>query len=117
MHQYNKAIEKMINYNGVTKDNIKKHDSNQPQIRDHPYRILIISGFRSGKPNALLYLIKQQNDNDCSIIDYFFLYVRDLNKAKYQYLITNLKKLVLKSLEIQRFLLNIQMIFKWLNKD
>ena len=31
-------------------------------IPDHPYKILIIGDFGSGKTNALLHLIKEQND-------------------------------------------------------
>ena len=32
----------MINFDDVTKENIKKHNPNWPQIPDHPYTILII---------------------------------------------------------------------------
>ena len=32
----------MINFDDVTRENIKKHDPNWPQIPDHPYRILIV---------------------------------------------------------------------------
>ena len=32
-----------------------------PQIPDHPYRILIIGGFGSGKTNLLFNLINQQD--------------------------------------------------------
>ena len=41
----------MINFNDATKENIKEYDVNWPQISDHPYRILIIWGFGSGKTN------------------------------------------------------------------
>ena len=37
-----------------------KHNPYQPYIPDHPYRILIIGGSRSGKTNVLLNLIKHQ---------------------------------------------------------
>ena len=30
----------MINFDDVTKENIKEHNPNWPQISDHPYRIL-----------------------------------------------------------------------------
>ena len=33
----------------VTKENIKEHNRNWPQISDHLYRILIIGGSGSGK--------------------------------------------------------------------
>ena len=32
----------MISYDDVTKEIMKEHNSNWPQILDHPYRILII---------------------------------------------------------------------------
>ena len=35
-------------------------------------------------------MTKQQNDDDCSIIDNIYLYVRDRNEVKYQYLIKNM---------------------------
>ena len=42
-------------------------------IPDHPYKILIIGGFGSGKTNALLNLIQEQDD-----IDKIYLYTKDL---------------------------------------
>ena len=63
----------MINY--VTKENIKEHNPNWPQI---PHRIF--SG--SGKTNSLFNLINQQPD-----IDRIYLYAKDPYKAKYQFLI------------------------------
>ena len=39
----------MINFHDVTKENLKEHNQNQPQIPDHPYRVLIIGGSGSGK--------------------------------------------------------------------
>ena len=45
-------------------------------IPDHPYRTLIIEGSGSGKTNALLNLIEEQ-DND-NLIDKIFLYAKDL---------------------------------------
>ena len=32
----------MINFDDVTKENTKEHNTNWPQIPDHPYRALII---------------------------------------------------------------------------
>ena len=43
----------MINYDNVTKENIKEHNPNGLQITDHLYRILIIGGSVSEKTNAL----------------------------------------------------------------
>ena len=48
----------MINYDDVTKENIKCNNLNQPRIPDHPYRTLIIGGSGSEKTNVLLNLIK-----------------------------------------------------------
>ena len=52
----------MINFDDVTKENIKEHNPNWPQISDHPYRILMIGGSGSGKTNSLFNLIKHQPD-------------------------------------------------------
>ena len=46
------------------------------------YRILIIGGSGSGKTNALINLMNEQND-----IDKIYLYAKDLSKPKYEYLI------------------------------
>ena len=54
----------MINFDDVTKENIKEYSPNCPQIPDHTYRILIIGGSRSGKTNSLFNLINQQPDID-----------------------------------------------------
>ena len=72
----------MINFHGVTKENIKEHNLNWPQIPDHQYRILITGGSASGKTNSLLNLISQQPD-----IDKTYLYNKDPYEAKYQFLI------------------------------
>ena len=69
----------MINLDCITNKNNKKHNEKWPYIPDHPYRILIIGGSGSGKTNALLNLINEQND-----IDKFYLYARDLNEPKYK---------------------------------
>ena len=47
----------MIKLDDVTKENIKKHDPNWPQIPDHPCRMLIPGGSGSGKTNSLYNLI------------------------------------------------------------
>ena len=43
---------------------------------------MIIGGFGSGKTNALLNLIKEQDD-----IDKIYLYAKDLSEPKYEFLI------------------------------
>ena len=76
----------MINFddyvNGIAfNENKIKHNKNWPYIPDHPYRILIIRGSRSGKTN-LLNLIENQPD-----IDKIYLYAKDPYESKYQYFI------------------------------
>ena len=72
----------MINSDGVTKENMKEHNTNWSKIPDHPYRILIIRGSGSGKTDSLFNLIRQQAD-----IDKIYLYAKDPYEAKYQFLI------------------------------
>ena len=72
----------MINLDSITNENNKKHNKKWPYIPDHPYRILIIGGSGSGKTNALLHLIKEQDD-----IDKIYLYAKDLSEPKYEFLI------------------------------
>ena len=72
----------MINFDEHTNENKKEDNLNWPYIPDHPYRILIIGGSGTGKLNALLNLVNNQQD-----IDKIYLYAKDPYKDKYQYLI------------------------------
>ena len=72
----------MINFDNYTNENKTEHNSKWPYISDHPYIILIIGGFGSGKTNALLNLINNQLD-----IDKIYLYAKDLYEETYQFLI------------------------------
>ena len=54
----------MINFDDVTKENIKEHNPTWSQIPDNSYRILIIGGSGFGKTNPLFNLINQQTDID-----------------------------------------------------
>ena len=72
----------MINLDSITNENNKEHNEKWPYIPDHPYRILIIGGSGSGKTNALLNLIIEQND-----IDKIYLPAKDLSEPKYEFLI------------------------------
>ena len=74
-------IQKMINFDNVTKENIKENNPNCPQITDHPNRILIIGSSGSEKTNSLFNLMSQQ-----PVIDKIYLYAKDPYVAKYQFL-------------------------------
>ena len=47
----------MINFDEVTKGNLKEHNPNWPVIHDHLYTILIFGGSGCGKTNLLYNLI------------------------------------------------------------
>ena len=49
MQQYNKKIQKMINFDDVKKEETNEHHPNWLEIPDHPYRIIITGGSGSGK--------------------------------------------------------------------
>ena len=55
-------MQKLINFDDVTKEKIKEHDLNWPQVSDHLHRILIIGDSGSGKTNSLFNLINQEPD-------------------------------------------------------
>ena len=57
----------MINLDSIINENNKEHNKKWEYIPDHPYRILITGGAGSGKTNALLNLVKEQDDIDKSI--------------------------------------------------
>ena len=78
----------MISFDDVTKENIKEHYPNQPQIHDDPYRILSIGGSGSEKLNSLFNLINEEPD-----IDKVYLYAED---QKYQFLINKIESRSLK---------------------
>ena len=71
-------------------DNITKKDDN----KDWPYRKLIIGPSGSGKTNYLLNSIQKGNN----IIDKIYLYAKDLEEPKYQFLIEKRKQAGLKNL-------------------
>ena len=81
----------MINFDDYSNENKTEHNSKWLYIPDHPYRILIIGGYGSGKTNALLNLISNQPH-----IDKIYLHAKDLYEAKYQFLINKRESIGLK---------------------
>ena len=86
----------MINFDDYVNENKTEHNKNWPYIPDHPYRILIIGGSGSGKTNALINLINEQND-----IGKIYLYARDLKEPKYEYLINRRENVGIKHVNNQ----------------
>ena len=76
----------MINLDSITNENNKDHNKKGTHIPDHPYRILTIGGSGSGKTNALLHLLKKQDD-----IYKIYLYGKDSSESKYEFLIKKRK--------------------------
>ena len=81
----------MINFDKYTNENKKEHNLNWPYIPDHPCRILITQGSGTGKTNALLNLVNNQQD-----IDKTYLYAKDPYEDKYQHLINKRESVGLK---------------------
>ena len=71
----------MFDLDDIANKNNKEHNNKWPYIPDHPYRVLITGGSGSGKTNALLDLVKKQDD-----IDEIYLYAKDLSEPKYEFL-------------------------------
>ena len=72
----------MLNLDDITNEKNKEHNNKWPFIPNHPYRILIIGVSGPRKTNALLNLIKEQDD-----IDKIYLNAKDLSEPKYEFLI------------------------------
>ena len=68
----------MFNLDAITNENNKDHN------KKWQYRTLLIGSSGSGKINALLNLIQQDND---SLIDKIYFYAEDLDEPKYHFLI------------------------------
>ena len=77
-------MTKVINIDSITNENNKKHNKKWPFIAYHPYRILMIGSSGSGKTNALVNLINEQDN-----IDNIYLYAKDLSEPKHEFLIKN----------------------------
>ena len=95
----------MINFDNYVNENKTIRNKNWPYIPDHPYRILIIGGWGSGKTNLLLNSIEIQPD-----IDKIFLYAKDPYEAKYQYLVNKRESVRINHFTILKLLLSVQNI-------
>ena len=79
----------MFNLDAIINENNEDHNKKWPSVPNYSYIMLIIGGSRSRKSNALLNLIKEQDSDDLN--DEIYLYAKDLNEPKYQFLITKRK--------------------------
>ena len=95
----------MISFDNYFNENKTNYNWKWPYIPDHPYRMLVIEGLRSGKTNALLNLINNQPD-----IDKIYLYAKDPYDAKYQFLINKRESTGINTLPILKLSSSIQMI-------
>ena len=75
----------MFNLIDITNENNEDHNKKWSYVPDHPCRMLIIGGSGSGKTNALLNLIKEQDSGNLN--DKIYLYAKGLHQPKYQFLI------------------------------
>ena len=75
----------MFNLDDITNENNEEPNFRWPYILDHTYRTLIIGASKSGKTTELLNLIKEQERD--SLIDKIYLYAKDVNETKHQFLI------------------------------
>ena len=66
----------------IPKENIKEHNSNWSQTPDYLYRIILTGDSGSGKTNSSLNLITQEPHSDKT-----YLYTKDPDKEKYQFVI------------------------------
>ena len=83
----------MSNLDDITNKTNKEHNIIYLFIPDHTYKLLIIGSSGSGKTNALLNLIKEQEN-----IDKIYLYAKDLSEPKYEFLIKKHKDVGIKHL-------------------
>ena len=77
----------MFNFDYITKEDIKEHNPNWPEIPDYPQRILIVEGSVSGKTNVLLNLRSYKPD-----VDKIYIYAIDPFEEKYKLLINKREK-------------------------
>ena len=83
------ALIKMLNLDDI----VSKKKKSSLEHNDWPFRMLIIEPSGSGKMNTLLHLIDKFHP-----IDKIYLYVKDTNEEKYQYLINKREQVGIKNL-------------------
>ena len=77
----------MLNLDNIVSNKNENKDtteSSSSERNNWPFRMLIIGPSGSGKTNTLLHLI-----NNLHPIDKIYLYAKDINEPKYEYLINN----------------------------
>ena len=74
-------------------NNVSNKKKISPEHNDWPFRMLIIGPSGSGKTNTLLHLIDKFHP-----IDKIYLYTKDTNEEKYQYLINEREQVGIKDL-------------------
>ena len=79
----------MLNLDNIVSNKKKSSSEND----DWPFRMLIIGPSGSGKTNTLLHLI-----NNFHPVDKIYLYAKDTNEDKYQYLINKREQVGIKIL-------------------
>ena len=80
---------KMLNLDNIVSNKKKNYSEND----DWPFRMLIIGPSGSGKTNTLSHLI-----NNFHPIDKIYLYAKDMDEKKYQYLINKREQAGIKNL-------------------
>ena len=83
-------LDKIVSNKNENKDTT---GSSSSERNNWPFRMLIIGPSGSGKTNTLLHLI-----NNLHPIDKIYLYAKDINEPKYEYLINKRKQAGIKSL-------------------
>ena len=86
----------MLNLGNIVSNKNKNKDttgSSSLERNNWPFRMLIIGPSVSGKTNTLLHLI-----NNLHPIDKIYLYAKEINEAKYEYLINKREQAGIKNL-------------------
>ena len=90
-------MQKMINFDDVTKEKIKENNPNWSQLPDHLYRISIFGGSGCGKTNALLNLINHELD-----IDKISFYAKDPYETRNLFLVIKRESIGFKYLNVSK---------------